>query len=89
MMKEYEAVKEALKHANEKGTAICKFCGSDTFSIWHVVLTATVKTTNDELIESNDSQFFRVCCTICGTETNIPIPDRKDAKKSSKSRKSD
>jgi len=77
-MKEFEAIREALKQVNEKGNAICPFCGSDTFSVWHVALTATMKTTNDEIIESNDTQFFRVCCTICGTETNVPLHDKKD-----------
>jgi len=88
IMKEYEAIKEALKHVNEKGNAICPFCGSDTFSVWHVMLTATVKTTTDELIESDDGQFFRMCCTICGTETNVPLHDKKDkdGKKGSKSK---
>lgn len=88
MMKEYEAIREALKKVNDKGNAICPFCGSDTFSVWHVMLTATVKTTTDEVIDSNDSQFFRLCCTICGTETNAPLGDKKDkdAKKNVKSK---
>ena len=87
-MKEYEAIREALKKVNEKGSAICPFCGSDTFSVWHVMLTATVKTTTDEVVESNDSQFFRMCCTICGTETNVPLHDKKDkdSKKGPKSK---
>ena len=78
MMKEYEIIREALKQVNEKGNAICPFCGSDTFSVWHVMLTATIKTTTDEVIESNDNQFFRMCCTICGTETNAPLHEKKD-----------
>ena len=87
-MKEHEAIREALKHVNDKGTAICPFCGSDTFSVWHVTLTATVKTRSDEVIDYNDNQFFRMCCTICGTETNVPLHDKKDkdAKKSPKSK---
>jgi predicted nucleic-acid-binding Zn-ribbon protein len=88
IMKEYEAIREALKHVNDKGSAICPFCGSDTFSVWHIALTATVKTTNDEVLELNESQFFRVCCTICGTETNVPLHDKKDkdAKKNHKAK---
>jgi len=85
MMKEYETIREALKQVNTKGNAICPFCGSDTFSVWHVTLTATVKTTTDEIIESNENQFFRLCCTICGTETNAPIHDKKE-KRGSKSK---
>lgn len=81
IMKDHEAIREALKHVNDKGNAICPFCGSDTFSVWLVAFTATVKTTNDEIIESNENQFFRTCCTICGTETNVPLHDKKDAKK--------
>ena len=88
IMKEYDAIREALKHVNDKGSAICPFCGSDTFSVWHIALTATVKSTNDEVLELNESQFFRVCCTICGTETNVPLHDKKekDAKKNHKAK---
>lgn len=81
MPKEYDAIREAIAHVNRKGIATCPYCGSDTFSVYHIALTATVRTTDNKIMELNDRNFCRICCTLCGMEINIPLPEKKKGKR--------